>query len=163
MAQRRYATTVDGETFAVRVEPAHEGAYTAHAGDGDGERVELLAEGSTITLLVGNRVLEVAPSGDAFAARGGVPVGMEARGRGARASASAARSGTVQAPMPGRIVKLLVAPGDQVASGAGLVVMEAMKMENEISAPHSGTVTRVLVGTGDTVERDAPLVELGTP
>jgi biotin carboxyl carrier protein len=62
--------------------------------------------------------------------------------------------------MPGRIVKLLVAAGDAVAAGAGLVVMEAMKMENEIGAPHAGTVARVLVQAGDTVERDAPLVEL---
>jgi biotin carboxyl carrier protein len=65
--------------------------------------------------------------------------------------------------MPGRIVKLLVAAGDQVAAGGGLLVMEAMKMENEIGAPHAGTVTRVLVRPGDTVERDATLVELGSP
>jgi biotin carboxyl carrier protein len=59
-------------------------------------------------------------------------------------------------------VKVLVAEGESVAPGAALVVMEAMKMENEIAAPHAGTVTRVLVRGGETVERDATLVELGT-
>ena len=60
----------------------------------------------------------------------------------------------------GTLLEWRVAPGDVVVAGAGLVVMEAMKMENEIGAPHAGTVTRVLVQAGDTVERDAPLVEL---
>jgi biotin carboxyl carrier protein len=62
--------------------------------------------------------------------------------------------------MPGRVLKVLVAPGDVIALGAGVAIVEAMKMENELSAPRAGTVKRVLVGVGDTVERDAVLVEL---
>jgi biotin carboxyl carrier protein len=109
-------------------------------------------------------VLELAPSGDgSFAGRGGIGVTVEVRRGGGLTSAAAAGSGSVQAPMPGRIVKLHVAPGDHVAAGTGLVVMEAMKMENEIGAPHAGTVVRVLVKVGDTVERDAALVELESP
>lgn len=160
MAERRYTTTIDGETLAVRVAPAEPGTYSVRVGDGEAERVQVLAEGPTLTLLVAGRVLELAPSGDGFGAPGGVHVAVAASRHGARAHASGASSGSVQAPMPGRIVKLLVAPGDVVVAGAGLVVMEAMKMENEIGAPHAGTVTRVLVQAGDTVERDAPLVEL---
>lgn len=163
MAERRYTTTIDGETFAVRVEPGEAGTYTVRVDDGPAESVQVLAEGPTLSLLVRGRLLELAPSGDGFGARGGVHVDVEASRSGARPHASGASSGSVQAPMPGRIVKLLVAPGDAVVAGAGLVVMEAMKMENEIAASHAGTVERVLVSVGDTVERDAALVELAAP
>jgi biotin carboxyl carrier protein len=62
--------------------------------------------------------------------------------------------------MPGRIVKVLVAEGDEVVAGVGLVIMEAMKMENELSATRAGVVRQVLVKAGDAVERDAVLLEL---
>jgi biotin carboxyl carrier protein len=163
MAERRYSTTIDGETHAVRVEPGASGTYSVQIGDDPPVEVRVLADGPPLTLLVGERVLELAPSGDGFAARGGVLVGVDSQRGAGRAHASSENSGKVQAPMPGRIVKLLVAPGDEVAAGAGLVVMEAMKMENEILAPHAGTVARLLVATGDTVERDATLVELEAP
>jgi biotin carboxyl carrier protein len=57
----------------------------------------------------------------------------------------------VTAPMPGKIVSVLVAPGQRVEAGQGLVVVEAMKMQNEIRSPKSGTVERVLVKEGQTV------------
>jgi glutaconyl-CoA/methylmalonyl-CoA decarboxylase subunit gamma len=164
MAGRRYTTTIDGQTFAVRVEAREADSVLVSVGDGTPEVVRLIAEGPTLTVLIGDRVVELAPSGDgSFAARGGVGIAIATRRDAARASAATASSGTVQAPMPGRIVKLLVGAGDQVAAGAGLVVMEAMKMENEIAAPHAGTVARVLVSAGDTVDRDAALVELAAP
>jgi biotin carboxyl carrier protein len=58
----------------------------------------------------------------------------------------------IQAKMPGRIVKLLVAEGEEVAAGAGLLILEAMKMQNEIRAPRDGKVTTVSVKEGDAVE-----------
>lgn len=64
------------------------------------------------------------------------------------------------APMPGLIVRVAVAPGDSVQAGQGLVVMEAMKMENELRAPAAGVVKAVLVAPGTAVERGAMLVEL---
>jgi len=57
----------------------------------------------------------------------------------------------VIAPMPGKIVRVLVAAGDKVEAGQGLLVVEAMKMQNEIRAPKSGTVERVLVSEGQAV------------
>ena len=54
--------------------------------------------------------------------------------------------------MPGRIVKVLVSPGEAVAAGQPLLVMEAMKMENELKAKAAGTVIEVYVRVGDTVE-----------
>ena len=64
----------------------------------------------------------------------------------------------VDAPMPGNILKVHVAAGQTVQEGDVLVILEAMKMENEILAPKGGTVTQVLVEKGATVETGAPLV-----
>ncbi len=57
----------------------------------------------------------------------------------------------VTAPMPGKIVRLLVAPGDEVIAGQGLVVMEAMKMQNELKAARPGRIASIPVHEGDTV------------
>ena len=64
----------------------------------------------------------------------------------------------ITAPMPGRILRVLVAPGDQVAARQGLVVVEAMKMENEISATRPGCVKEVAVSEGQSVESGRLLV-----
>jgi pyruvate carboxylase subunit B len=64
------------------------------------------------------------------------------------------------APMPGLIVRINVAQGDQVKAGQGLVVMEAMKMENELRAVAAGTVKAIRVTPGTAVERGTTLVEL---
>jgi biotin carboxyl carrier protein len=66
----------------------------------------------------------------------------------------------VTAPMPGKIVKLLVKPGDEVQARQGLVVVEAMKMENELRARAAGTVSEVRVREGASVEAGAILVVL---
>ncbi|PYO31842.1 MAG: hypothetical protein DMD32_07625 [Gemmatimonadetes bacterium] len=65
--------------------------------------------------------------------------------------------------MPGLVVRIEVAAGQPVLAGAGLVVVEAMKMENELRAPHSGVVATVHVAVGQAVERGAPLVTLASP
>ncbi len=65
----------------------------------------------------------------------------------------------LRAPMPGRIVRLLVSEGESVARGTTLLVLEAMKMEHEIKAPHDGTVARLPFRVGDQVEAGAALVE----
>jgi biotin carboxyl carrier protein len=66
----------------------------------------------------------------------------------------------IKAIMPGRVVRISVAPGDEVTKGMGLLILEAMKMENEISAPRDGKIAEVHVAPGATVEGGAPLVTL---
>lgn len=95
----------------------------------------------------------------------GVPVEVSInrmRRTGATAASHPAdgRPQPVTAPMPGKIVKLLVKPGDKVQPRQGLVVIEAMKMENELRARAAGTVTEVRVSEGASVEAGAILVIL---
>ncbi len=75
-------------------------------------------------------------------------------------SAKASGPAPVVAPMPGLIVRVSVAVGDQVQAGQGVVVMEAMKMENELRAAASGTVKSINVEPGKAVEKGTVLVEL---
>jgi biotin carboxyl carrier protein len=65
-----------------------------------------------------------------------------------------------RAPMPGVVVRLMVAVGQEVASGDAMVIIESMKLETAIRAPRAGTVATVHVPLGQTFERDAPLVTL---
>jgi pyruvate carboxylase subunit B len=77
------------------------------------------------------------------------------------AGASAAHGpATVRAPMPGLVVRVLVEAGQEVSVGTGIVVLEAMKMENELKAPAAGVVGAVRVAAGEPVEKGQVLVEL---
>ena len=84
----------------------------------------------------------------------------DGRRRRRAAASQAAGDHAVAAPMPGRVVRVLVAPGDRVAGGQGLAVVEAMKMENEVAAPAAGVVSDVRAAPGDSVEAGAVLVTL---
>lgn len=66
----------------------------------------------------------------------------------------------IHAPMPGLVLQVLVEPGQAVETGQGLVVLEAMKMENELRSALSGTVVAVHVAPGDAVGKNALLIEL---
>jgi biotin carboxyl carrier protein len=79
-------------------------------------------------------------------------------GRSHAAAGGDTRSANVTAPMPGRVVKVLVKPGDAVAARQPLVIVEAMKMENELRALRAGTVADVRVSEGQSVEANAVLV-----
>ena len=78
----------------------------------------------------------------------------------APAKSGATGAVAVKAPMPGNIIKVNVKPGASVKKGDVLIVLEAMKMENDICAPADGTVASVEVSQGATVETDAVLVTL---
>lgn len=80
------------------------------------------------------------------------------RRRGGAGEVAGAGLQQVLAPMPGRIVRVLVKPGDEVEARQGLIVMEAMKMENELRSPKAGTVKDVAVAEGDSVQAGRLLV-----
>lgn len=86
-------------------------------------------------------------------------VELHGAARGVAAGGAKAASGPtrVTAPMPGKIVRLLVEPGAQVEAGQGLIVMEAMKMENELRSPRAGRVKDLPAREGQTVETGALL------
>ena len=110
--------------------------------------------------------VEVEEVNGAVSAPTAAPVAPVAAPKAAPAPAAApkaagkAGSVVVKAPMPGNINKVNVKPGDAVKKGDVLIVLEAMKMENDVCAPEDGTVASVEVAKGATVETDAVLVTL---
>ena len=129
----KYKVTLNGRTYEVEVEAG---------------KAMLLSEYEA-----------VAP---APAAAPAAPAAAPAAPAAAPAAPAVTGSGeAVNAPMPGNILKVNVKVGDAVKSGTVLVVLEAMKMENEIMAPKDGTVTQILVSKGSTVDTGAALVVIG--
>jgi pyruvate carboxylase subunit B len=76
------------------------------------------------------------------------------------AAGRAGRDGVVKAPMPGLVLRIAASEGTTVEAGQGLLVLEAMKMENEIRAPVTGVVGSVMVSAGQAVEKGTPLLEV---
>lgn len=146
------AVTIDGHTVLARVQEL------------DGTPVRVVSIGSEVHRIV---VRRGASRGaytlwvDGFRFEGEA---LDERTRAIRditaASSKATGPAPVIAPMPGLIVRVSVAPGDQVQAGQGLIVMEAMKMENELRASGAGIVKAVHVAPGKAVEKGTILVEL---
>ena len=147
----------------------------------DGEQVEVDGVPLTVIPTAGARLLVrgrddhgqrvVSLDGAAFAGSasvGGVATTISVRTAQAAALGEALASGAgaraagsqLKAPMPGRVVKVLIKVGEVVQRGAPIVIVEAMKMENEMHAPASGTVLKVHVVEGATVDAGQLLVEL---
>ena len=106
----------------------------------------------------GGHLFEVVVSTDALKRGRKTPPDPVSAGRGAPAATGATH---VTAPMPGRIVRVLVGVGDQVTARQPVVVVEAMKMENELRSPRDGVVKEVLVEAGAAVDSGAVLIVVG--
>ncbi|HET7746489.1 MAG TPA: biotin/lipoyl-containing protein [Vicinamibacteria bacterium] len=142
-----YTVLVDGHPLAVDLRSA-QGALWSLLVDGrsvDAGVVRQAGAGSAWLVTLGPRTTEVILAERVAGGAGPHP----------RAASGPAR---VTAPMPGRIVRVLVAAGEEVKAGQGLLVMEAMKMENEIRAPRDGRVRDVGVREAQAVETGALLV-----
>jgi len=114
--------------------------------DGDGAKVTVgIRRGGADVVVVAAEVAEARSAAVAALVR-------QARG------AAAAGPVTVRSPMPGRVVKILVRAGERVAAAQAVVVVEAMKMENELRAPRAGTVRELRCAEGATVEAGQDLV-----
>jgi biotin carboxyl carrier protein len=107
-------------------------------------------------------ILDTSPEGDAVLINGArIPFALhDPRSLRTRRAAGAGTDGpkSVKAPMPGRVVRVLVAPGDEVAAQQGLIVIEAMKMQNELKSPKAGRITRIAAQEGETVQSEDILV-----
>lgn len=141
----RFTLAVDGRTVEGTVLRPEPGVYTFHVGD----------------RVVEARVAGIAGSDASRVEIGGLSADVRVIDRKRRAvggDASAEGRQSLTAPMPGKVVAVLVAPGDAVEKGQGVAVVEAMKMQNEVKAPKSGVVAEVRVAPGDTVTAGQLLV-----
>jgi biotin carboxyl carrier protein len=118
-----YSVLIRGKSFSVRVDPAG----TA-SGDDDGRGYAVRAEGVACRIAVA----------DPRRRRGGSKVVIEG-------------SRIVRAPMPGKVIRLLVSEGEAVEAGQGLLVVEAMKMQNEVRSPKAGNVQKLMAQVGQAV------------
>jgi pyruvate carboxylase subunit B len=155
----RYDVAIDGPSVSIGSE-----SLTAHLEEIEGTPIKLVTIGDEVHRVIARRG---AGRGSYTLWVGGHRFSVEALDERTRAirdisAASAVASGPAPliAPMPGLIVRVNVAPGDAVKPGQGLVVIEAMKMENELRAAAAGTVRAVSVAAGQAVEKGALLVEL---
>jgi biotin carboxyl carrier protein len=142
----RYAVTLDGRVLDVDLRPTSPG-FASLIVDGRSHEVGLLARAAGWSVLLQGHALEVQVQ----------EAGVAAAAAPRQGSTGSAR---VTAPMPGRLVKVLVESGQEVAEGQGLVVMEAMKMENELRAPRAGRVKELHARERQAVESGALLVVL---
>ena len=122
--------------------------------DGEEFEVEVEREGDAWRVLVGGKEYSIQVDGGTHSETG--------RGSAGRSSGRK-RSGTISSPIPGKVVTMHVAVGDQVEEGEVLLILEAMKMQNEIQAPIQGTVSEVNCESGDSVEANVPLVIIAPP
>jgi biotin carboxyl carrier protein len=161
---------VGGRRHSVAVEPAGPGRYRVTL---DGTPYEVLAERSgelNLSLILDQgtgrsrevSVASVGEPGELLVGLDGrtVAVSIDGRRRRSRSDGAAHADGEqpIAAPMPGRIVRVLVGEGEEVAARQPVVVVEAMKMENELRSPKAGRVRQVSVTPGMLVEAGRVLV-----
>lgn len=147
-AEGRYRVTIDGHTRLVDARPAGQGrlsllfpeeqsrSFDVAIAPASGTDLDIhLPDGAVRAIVNGRRSRREGPS-----------------------EASASGDQRILAPMPGRVVRVMVAPGDEVRARQPLVVVEAMKMENELSSPRAGRVKDVQVREGMSVDAGRLLV-----
>lgn len=171
----RYFVTIDGKEHTVEVSLRPGGGYDVKlVENGDQPLKEtaidcnVLGSAGGLSLNIGGRVYDLVLDGempklDVFSSGRRTAVGIESARM--RATASMKRgggpgNGLVTSPMPGKVVKVLVTEGEEVTAGKALIVVEAMKMENELTAEAAGTVKQVFVKPGDAVEGGAKLISI---
>ena len=159
-----YEVTV-GETVRTVSVDKREGLYAVSVDQGPERLVEAMKLGQVLSMLVDGRSVEAGLSQredgwdiSILGTTHGCEV-VDPRRKALRL-AGGAGSGALKASMPGRIISVLVQPGEAVSKGQAVMVIEAMKMENELKAPLDGTVAEVLVEAGQAVESGAPLMKI---
>ena len=141
--------SVDGRTYALSLTEPQPLVYSILSDDGSSHEAIVQLRQGKCRVRIGRRVFDVLP---------------EEPGRDSVRSAGAMREASgksaVRAAMPGRVLRVLVTAGQKVSARQGLLVLEAMKMENEVTAPRDGVVSELKVAQGATVENGDLLVVL---
>jgi len=152
-----YEIAIDGKTYRLDLSRT-DGRWSCRV---DGREVEVdavLARPNVLSLRIGNKAYEVKcerVGGDVHIWVGSQRFAAEARDP--RSLRSRTRSvddhgpKKLTAPMPGKVVRILLSQGAEVEAGAGVLVVEAMKMQNEVKAPKRGTIQKILVSEGAAV------------
>jgi len=183
LSHRDYDVRIAGRPLRLRVREGPDGALIVEVGgrslrarrlddiieveaDGRTYNVSILAfeKGSKLRVAVGGRsfdveVSPVRPVKMSSSSRTISPAPRVLRPRTPSPSTRAIK-GAISSPMPGKVVALKVSPGDKVRKGDVLLIIEAMKMENEIRAPRDGVVKEVFVSEGSSVSTGQPLLTL---
>lgn len=148
--------TIDGRSYDVEVQP------DAVIVGGVSLKTTVLQDNGDATVRVGGRPYKVRVKDEKTVVVDGRTFSVEVSGQATSARAAGAKpcakpatgpseTGAVRALMPGTVLALRVKEGEHVVAGAVLLILEAMKMQNEIKAPHEGTVRRLPVAAGQTV------------
>jgi biotin carboxyl carrier protein len=163
----RYVATIEGTEHEIEIEELAPESFAIQLGETRFEADLRRVGPQSFSVLLGRRSFDfdVVRDGDEIvvSSRHGstrLSVVGAAR-RAARASARKrdhAGPAQIRAQMPGRIVNVLVAAGDQVKSGQGILIIEAMKLENEMKSPKDGKVVEVNVAAGQTVEKGTLMI-----
>jgi biotin carboxyl carrier protein len=144
--ENRFKLTHNGKTFVVDALTLDHGAVSMLV-DGTSYSVEFDEAGDEVQVMVRGQSTRIDVADE-----------RRLRLRAATAGFSAEGKQVIAAPMPGKVVKVLVKLGDEVKAGQGLVVVEAMKMENELKSPKDGKVVELPAKEGTAVEINAKLV-----
>jgi biotin carboxyl carrier protein len=142
----RFKLTHNGKTFTVDALTLDHGAVSMLV-DGTSYGVEFDEQGDEVQVLVRGQVTRIDVADERRLRLRAATTGFSAQGK-----------QVIAAPMPGKVVKVLVKLGDEVKEGQGLVVVEAMKMENELKSPKAGKVVELPAKEGTAVEINARLV-----
>jgi biotin carboxyl carrier protein len=141
-----YRVSVDGHEFVVDGKKTGRTNYSLIV-DNRSFEIEVDNTGDEYRVLVDGRSYHIHLVDERRVRVGGNQAGAQMQGR-----------QNVSVPMPGKVIAILVAEGDQVEKGQGLIIVEAMKMENEVHSPIAGEVKEIKVKTGETVEGGAVLL-----
>lgn len=152
-----YDVTIDGKNYRLELNRV-DGRWSCRLDGHDVEVEAVLLRPDVLSLRIGNVAYEVKSeriANDLQIWVGSARFAVELRDprslRGRSRAADDHGPRKITAPMPGKVVRLLVDEGDKVEAGGGVAIVEAMKMQNEIKSPKQGTVQKILVGEGAAV------------
>jgi len=145
-----HEVVLDGRSLSFDAQPAPGGSWSVIGPDGRHAEARVSSEAD------GRVRVQIGPYAFTF----DLQDDLTARALATTGARGARRGGDVKAAMPGRVVRVLVAPGEVVTAGKPLLVLEAMKMENEVKAPRDGTVRSLEVAPGQAVSTGDVLARL---